>query len=157
MSSVWLIKTIWSPQTTWTEILDFSSANISANTVKSRVLFSIFRFKLSFPRIYHKRSDKFSPFLKNPGRNSKALVAIPKSWEQLQNPERSHPSLTEVTEAWVGWNILKTEFIYRTQGSQHEENTDYILLYYCKNDDCGICKCRFYSILLLVLTFILWI
>ena len=92
MSSVCLIKTIWSPQVTWTEICDFSSCkylNKDSKKRSSRALFN-FRFQSTiYKGLFIKGQINFHISLQNPEGNSKTLGA-------LQNPESSNPSLSQL-------------------------------------------------------------
>ena len=96
-SSVWLIKTIWSPQATWTQICDFFPAKIWTRQKQevAEPFFSKFRFQSTlFKELLIKGQINFHILLQNPGSNSKILGAlktmgaIPKPiprWQGLNN------------------------------------------------------------------------
>ena len=97
--SVWLMKTIWSTQATWTKIYHFFPANIWTKTMKKGQHSPFLNFQVlstPFKGTFHKRSDKFSHFTPKPWEQLQNPGSTPKLWVQFQNPESSHPSLVEL-------------------------------------------------------------
>ena len=106
MSSVWLIKTIATGYLDWN--LRFFPCKYLNKDSKIGLAEPFVQFpvlKYPFQNFSKKDRINFHILLQNPGSNSKTLRAIPKPWEQLQNPgstpkpwdqfqnfESSHPS-----------------------------------------------------------------
>ena len=122
MLTVWLTKTVWSPQAIWTEISHFFPWKYLNKDSKKGVAEPFFQFpvlKYPFKGLFRKGRINFHILLQNPGSNSeilgalqnpgsysKTLGAIPKPWEHskilgaLQNPESYSKTLGAIPKPW---------------------------------------------------------